>query len=118
MVANVSPLAPGAALHPRCDVLLELVCQQGLRKLERAALVEVRVALPVHPGHGQDVDAGGVVVFLDGGTARQIKVATDLDGDFSARPHTRMSMFLGGRVSSRRAAAHGWVALGDADDVV
>ena len=48
---------------PRHDVLMELVLQQGLRELERAALVEVRVVWPVHPGYGEDVNTFGVVVF-------------------------------------------------------
>jgi len=47
---------------------MELVLQQGLRELERAALVEVRVARSVHPGNGQDVNAGRVAVLPGGET--------------------------------------------------
>ena len=43
------PLQP---FLPRHDVLPELVLQQGLRELERAALVEMRVVRPIHSGHG------------------------------------------------------------------
>ena len=45
----------GPRLQPllsRHDVLPELVVQQGLRELERAALVEVRVVRLIHSGHG------------------------------------------------------------------
>ena len=43
------PLQP---LLPRHDVLPELVLQQGLREVERAALVEMRFVRPIHAGHG------------------------------------------------------------------
>ena len=48
MAANVAALAHGCS-H---DVLPQLLLQQGLRELERAALVEMRVVRPIHSGHG------------------------------------------------------------------
>ena len=87
----------------RHDVLPERALQQGLRELERAALVEVRVVWPVHPGHGKDVNAGGVAVFPIGETAQQVEGVTDLDG--SATQAARLDGVKATLVAARRRLA-------------
>ena len=81
MAASVAALAHGCnQLLPRHNVVPELALQQGLRELERAALVEVRVVRPVHPGHGQDVNTFRIIVFPVRQAPQKVERITDLYG--------------------------------------
>ena len=62
MAANVSALAHGCN-HSSLARFPELVLQQGLRELERAALVEVSVVRPVHPGYGENINTFGIILL-------------------------------------------------------